>query len=950
MRKLYEFSVNHPKAITGVMVVLTLLIGLLAALPSIWPDAFPYLHSLTIDTDPENMLREDEPVRLFHDEMKELYGLHDMVVLGVVNEEHPQGVFNPRSLKNIYELTQFAKTLQWEDPDNPDKFKGVIEVDLIAPSTVDNVEQAGMGSVSFEWLMPQPPETEEGALAVKEKASNLPFLDGTLLSEDGKAMALYIPLTSKDLSYQVASELKKKVEEFEGSDQFHITGLPVAEDQFGVEMFKQMAISAPVAMLVIFLLMLYFFRKLLLIISPMIVAMVSVILTMGLLVITGQTVHIMSSMIPIFIMPIAVLDAIHILSDFFDRYQESRDRKKTMLAVMDSLGSPMLFTSLTTMAGFASLALTPIPPVQTFGIFIAFGVLMAWLWTVTFIPAYVMFIPPSRLENFGMKGGEGKSNSSLLSRLLKGIGQWTYSNAKVVIALTLILAVISAYGISRININDNPIKWFHSNHPIRVADQVLNKHFGGTYMAYLTLEPEEVELTVQDYLPEMKTRLDERAEELSQSDSAAKAVFNQLSQKAEELAEENQDVKTWLEALQNYSDDQAWEAPEEKMAAWDEATNFARDEMLRAQLFKQPETLRYLAELEEFLLTTGTVGKSNSLTDIVKTVHRELLGGQEEHFRVPDSPSGVGQILFTYQSSHRPDDLWHFVTQDYRRHSMWIQLKSGDNMEMSRVVKAVKDYVDENPPPENLHHKWFGLTYINVIWQERMVSGMLQAFLGSFLVVLLMMTLLFRSALWGLLSMIPLTVTIGMIYGAIGLIGKDYDMPVAVLSSLSLGLAVDYAIHFLARSRVIREKRSSWKESVGAVFGEPARAITRNVIVVGVGFLPLLAAPLVPYQTVGIFIAAILVVAGVASLMILPALITLLEPLLFPKSKAVAVSCQCGTCFVAAVAAMGLVAVNIHQFLNVGYTSMTWISLVALPLLFLGCYLSSRRKFCKVKR
>ena len=69
-----------------------------------------------------------------------------------------------------------------------------------------------------------------------------------------------------------------------------------------------------------------------------------------------------------------------------------------------------------------------------------------------------------------------------------------------------------------------------------------------------------------------------------------------------------------------------------------------------------------------------------------------------------------------------------------------------------------------------------------------MVSGMLQAFLGSFLIVFLMMTILYRSALWGLLSMVPLTVTIGLIYGAIGLVGKDYDMPVAVLSSLSLGL------------------------------------------------------------------------------------------------------------------------------------------------------------------
>ena len=109
----------------------------------------------------------------------------------------------------------------------------------------------------------------------------------------------------------------------------------------------------------------------------MIVAMVCALSTMGLLIITGNTIHIMSSMIPIFIMPIAILDAVHILSDFFDRYNTIRDKRQTIIHVMSELFTPMLITSLTTIAGFSSLALTPIPPVQVFGIFIAIGVFLA---------------------------------------------------------------------------------------------------------------------------------------------------------------------------------------------------------------------------------------------------------------------------------------------------------------------------------------------------------------------------------------------------------------------------------------------------------------------------------------------------------------------------------------------------------------------------------------------
>jgi predicted RND superfamily exporter protein len=162
-----------------------------------------------------------------------------------------------------------------------------------------------------------------------------------------------------------------------------------------------------------------------------------------------------------------------------------------------------------------------------------------------------------------------------------------------------------------------------------------------------------------------------------------------------------------------------------------------------------------------------------------------------------------------------------------------------------------------------------------------MVSGMARAFFGSFIVVLVMMSLMFRSPLWGLLSMIPLTLTIGLIYGVIGLIGKDYDMPVAVLSALTLGLAVDFAIHFLVRVRELYSKQDGWVGTIGRVFAEPARAITRNVIVIAVGFTPLLVASLVPYRTVGVLLGAILLVSGVATLMILPALLRIFENTLF---------------------------------------------------------------------
>lgn len=904
---------------------------------------------IKVDTDPENMLATDEPVRLFHDETKERFDLYDMVVVGVVNEQHEHGVFNPDSLSRIKELTDYAATLQWPDKDDPNQMRGVIKVDIIAPSMVDHIGQGGPGTVSFEWLMPNAPKTQQQALELRRKAMSNPMLEGTMVSEDGQALTIYLPLTSKDMSYKVYSALKDKIAQFDGDDQFHITGLPVAEDTFGVEMFIQMAISAPLAMLTIFILMLLFFRKLVLIISPMIIAMASVIITMGLMIGLGYPVHIMSSMIPIFLMPIAVVDSVHILSEFFDRYTPHKGRHKTIMEVMDNLFVPMLYTSLTSAAGFASLALTPIPPVQVFGIFVAFGIMAAWLLTVTFVPAYVMMINEKSLEGFGLAAHHEDSDSPL-SKLLKKCGMFTYKSAKPILAVLVLLAVIAGYGISQIRINDNPVKWFTKTHPIRVADRVLNDHFGGTYMAYLVLEgPQEFEADAE-YIKAVNNRLDQMVQSKKQDYPELPAVTEQFKAKINSLADQVSSANNFIEKLDGYVQNKIDTANDQQYWAWAELGGFVGVQKQRFGVFKRPEVLGYISGLQKHLEDIGVVGKSNSVADIVKKINQELISGDKKDYRIPDSLPGVAENLMQYQNSHRPGDLWHMVTPDYKQANVWLQLKSGDNRDMQKVTKATNAYFEQNPPPIKIKHRWAGLTYINVVWQDKMVWGMLQSFMGSFLVVFIMMSILFRSPLWGIISMIPLSVTILLIYGIIGLIGKDYDMPVAVLSALTLGMAVDFAIHFLQRARATYQQTGSWKASIEEMFNEPARAISRNVLVIAIGFLPLLAAPLMPYKTVGVLLCAIMAISGTITLVALSPILKIGEKYFFAsKLKTMSPTCNCGFCIVVSIAAVVLIVLSLHQYWQMGLTALTWFSVIAVPVLIISCGIISRRRACKTQ-
>ena len=246
-----------------------------------------------------------------------------------------------------------------------------------------------------------------------------------MISDDGAALALYYPLSEKSISHAVAQDLQELIDTFENTGAvYHITGLPVAEDRFGSEMFFQMAVSAPLAMLFVFGLLWLFFGHVRIILISLLAAMASVICTMALLVLSGQTIHIMSSMIPIFIIPIAVLDDIHILSDFYDKYTPERDRLEIVNEVMADLWRPMWYTTLTTAVGFASLMLTPIPPVQVFGLFVAIGVFVAWFFTVTLLPAYFMSLPDKALADFGALQTSERAirDQSWLGRFLRTAG------------------------------------------------------------------------------------------------------------------------------------------------------------------------------------------------------------------------------------------------------------------------------------------------------------------------------------------------------------------------------------------------------------------------------------------------------------------------------------------------------------------------------------------------
>ncbi len=844
---------------------------------------------VAVDVDPESMLSEQEPVRVLHHEVKTRMELYDMLVLGITHDEHAEGVFNPESLARLSLLADGIAALE-----------GVVAHELLSPGRVDAIEPAGPGTVRFERVMPQIPQDQEAAERVRQRLTDNPFLWETMVSTDQKAMAIYIPVIDKDYSWRVSTQIKGKIAAIDGPEKYHLAGLPVAEDTFGVEMFIQMAISAPLAMLLIGFLIWFFVRNLWMTGAALLLAMLSVIITMGLFIATGNTLHIMSSMIPIFIMPIAVLDAVHILSQFFDGY--AGKRQQTLKTVMRELWKPMLFTSLTTAAGFMSLMLAPIPPIQAFGLFTGLGVLIAWLLSMTFMPAFICIIPDKTLVGFGAQASVKRSH--LLALALQKILRIGWSRAYWVLGLTVLLSGLAIVGINRLAVNDNPVKWFTSGHDIRQADRLINERFGGSYLVYLSLSQAFAAGDTAKLMQSLNSKLvnnskEEQAlrewlEQKVPTESDPVVLLNEARQWVQ--AQINSEVG--LETVEFSLDDAelpSFEMEEDDtdnssvvlQQSWVRLDQLLESELLGLQLMKQPEMLSWLDRMANEV----RIGNIHGIQNLVKKVNKELHEGDAAHFNIPDTAPKVMESYLSFQSSHDLNRLWHMITPDYARATLLIQLKTGDNQDVAAAVERLREWINLNPPPYTLNYEWSGLAYLNIIWQEKMVSGMLKALLGSLVIVLLMMLYLYRNLWWALLPVVPLCLSILLVYGLLGLLGKDYDMPVAVLSALALGLAVDFAIHFITHTRHYAQQAASPQEAVAHVFGEPGRAIMRNAIVIILGFSPLLIAPLVPYQTVGYLMMAIMLISALATFYLLPAVLSLavLRPFFFPATTKAAV-------------------------------------------------------------
>jgi len=386
--------------------------------------------------------------------------------------------------------------------------------------------------------------------------------------------AAFVPWTGVDTSVESMLATHDAVRVFHeqaGRDLAFNHDGEIATSAYG--MLASMVIGVSLAVLTIFILKRRLFRNLVLVLVPMIIAAAATLVTMGLLAALRFPLHRIDTMIPVFLMPISAVGSAYVLSEFLKRHTSEKGRRQATIETTRDLFSPTLHASLTVAAGFALLRLTPIPPVQTFGLFVAVGIMIAWAIAIVFVSASVMFLSEAALEKRQI---------------------WLPSaRAKPAVAAIVIPIGVMVWGAMRMTANLAP-----------QADV-------GSRTAYLVLEDSSDPNVNVEFIKDLRERLRGKIEELAVATPQARDMLEPTDRVLVDAATNKITKAAFLANLSDYAGRQRISTMPETADVWRGLADFFESENEQIRLFQHPEMLRYIADLVDHVEGAGPIDKSD---------------------------------------------------------------------------------------------------------------------------------------------------------------------------------------------------------------------------------------------------------------------------------------------------------------------------------------------------
>ncbi len=282
---------------------------------------------------------------------------------------------------------------------------------------------------------------------------------------------------------------------------------------------------------------------------------------------------------------------------------------------------------------------------------------------------------------------------------------------------------------------------------------------------------------------------------------------------------------------------------------------------------KDPQVLRKIAELQDFLAGTGKVAKTVSVADYIRRMHREMHGGDPAFEIVPDSPDAVAQYLLLLEGR----ELAKFLDFNASGASIVVRHDLTGSRAISELRRQIESYIAREFPP-TLPARLTGEAILTNNAVDFLAVNEIQSLWTTFVVIALIHAALFMSLRAGFLSMIPNVIPVLFIYGFMGLVGIPLNIGTALVATVAIGIAVDDTVHHMVTyNRQLQEHRDQ-KVAMFNTLRAQGRPIIYVSVALIVSFLPLLLSERISTVHFGLLSALVMLVAMIGELTLTPIL------------------------------------------------------------------------------
>jgi len=288
-----------------------------------------------------------------------------------------------------------------------------------------------------------------------------------------------------------------------------------------------------------------------------------------------------------------------------------------------------------------------------------------------------------------------------------------------------------------------------------------------------------------------------------------------------------------------------------------------------------PGLLQNIEEIEHELKSLPGVGSVTSITDIIRNISKALNDSSDIGYdKIPASREAVAQYLELYLMSGDAEDIERFVDFNQTNTLMNVQFRAESIDDINLISEKIRQLLNDY----TLNCVIGGPSLIEKELSESVKTGQYYSLLAAFLAIVLLLSLIFRSFKAGIIGSLPLVFAVFCTFGLMGWLGIELDIVTALLSSISIGLGVDFTIHIFWRIKWELSRGNDYRQSIIAALRTIGRGIVINAFSVMGGFAVLFLSAFPLIKTFAFLIIISLFLCLISALIFIPALCYILKP------------------------------------------------------------------------